>query len=148
MKYARYIIVLIVFIAIAVLLTRNGRKEYDTKNEALNNKIAFKGLVTDVNQSRNHAFGIIRLQLIESSAAIFDAKLNEGMYPYKIKGKVAELYTIIPDGIDIGDSVSLKSSDKNAHYYNVKTKKNSEGYIWVITNDNDINFVQQNTIFK
>ena len=25
---------------------------------------------------------------------------------------------------------------------------NSEKYIWIITNDTDINFIQQNTIFK
>jgi hypothetical protein len=151
MKYLRFIILFFGFIGMVIYLNITGEEESNRINKALNNNVKFEGYIVDIKQSNNHAFGIIRLELTESSIGEFDKKIKDtlknGIYPYRIKGTQAELYTIIPDGIDEGDIVKLKSSEKNCHYYNVKTKQNSEGYIWMITNDTDIDFVKENTIF-
>lgn len=135
-----------------IYVDRVDAEDSNRINKALNNNVKFEGYIVDIKQSRNHAFGIIRLELTESSTGEFDKKINDtlknGIYPYRIKGAQAELYTVIPDGIDEEDIVKLKSSEKKCHYYNVKTKQNSEGYIWMITNDTDIDFIKENTIFK
>jgi hypothetical protein len=151
MKYLRFIILFFGFIGMVIYLNITGEEESNRINKALNNNVKFEGYIVDIKQSNNHAFGIIRLELTESSIGEFDKKIKDtlknGIYPYRIKGTQAELYTIIPDGIDEGDIVKLKSSEKNSNYYNVKTKENSHGEIWMITSDTDINFVKENTIF-
>lgn len=148
MKYLRFFILFIVFIAIVMYVSSNGSDEYEGKNKVLDNNVSFAGNVTDVKQSNNHTFGIITLNLTKSNVKDFNGQLEDGIYPYRILGNTAELYTIIPDGIRIGNSVSLKSNEKNSHYYYVKTKQKSEGYVWVITEPTDIEFVKENSIFR
>ena len=151
MKYLRFIVLFVVFIGMIIYVNKVDAEDSNRINKALNNNVRFEGYIVDIKQSNNHAFGIIRLELTESSTGEFDKKINDtlknGIYPYRIKGTQAELYTVIPDGIDEEDIVKLKSNEKNCHYYNVKTKQNSEGDIWMITNDTDIDFVKENTIF-
>jgi len=148
MKYLRFIIIFIVFVGMIIYLKKTGKEEYTEKNKVLENNVNFSGQVIDIKQSNNHAFGIISLQITQSSVKEFNDKLKNGIYPYRIQGNIAELYTIIPDGIQEGDIVDLKSKEKNSHFYYVKTKQKSEGYIWVITEPLDIAFVKKNTIFK
>lgn len=138
----------ILFIGMIIYLKKTGTEEYAEKNKVLDNDVNFSGQVIGIKQSDNHAFGIISLQVTRSSVKDFNDKLENGIYPYRIQGNIAELYTIIPDGIQEGDIVNLKSKEKNSHFYYVKTKQKSEGYIWVITEPLDINFVKENTIFK
>ncbi|MBT2620782.1 hypothetical protein [Chryseobacterium sp. ISL-6] len=152
MKYLRFFIVFIVFATIVIFFKKTGAKEDIRLNNVLNNNVELNGYVTNIKQSRNHAFGIIQLRLTHSSIKEFNKSLNDtvknGIYPYRIEGSLAELYTIIPGGINEGDSVRLKSCEKNSHYYNVQTKQSSEGYIWVVANSTDIDFVKENTMFK
>jgi hypothetical protein len=152
MKYLRFVILFIVFATIVIYLEKTGAKEDIRINNVLNNNVELNGNITNIEQSRNHAFGIIQLRLTHSSVKEFNKTLNDtaknGIYPYRIEGSLAELYTIIPHGLNEGDSVRLKSSEKNSHYYDVQTKQSSEGYIWVVTNSTDIDFVKENTIFK
>lgn len=148
MKYLKYIILFVCFIFISLYIDRNGNEEFVRKNKVLNNNINFTGKVIQINESRNHSFGIISLKLSQSNVNYFNDKLKNGTYPYRIQENTAEIYTIIPDGLNNGDVVRLNSSEQNAHYYNVKTKKKSEGYIWVITNSTDTEFIKENSIFK
>ncbi len=138
----------IVLVGMIIYLKKTGTQEYAKKNEVLDNDVNFSGHVIAVKQSNNHAFGIIILKIIQSNVNNFNDKLKNSIYPYRIQENIAELYTIIPDGIQEGDIVNLKSKEKNSHFYYVKTKQKSEGYIWVITEPLDIDFVKENTIFK
>ena len=147
MKYLRFFIVFVFFIVMVLYVNSTGSKEYDEENKVMENNVSFKGFVIDIKQSNNHAFGIISLKLTESSVKEFKDSLKNGIYPYRLQGSLAELYTIIPDGINYGDSVSLKSTERNSHFYYVKTRQKSEGYIWVVTEPEDIEFVKNNTIF-
>lgn len=148
MKYLKIFILFIGFICLSIYLDKNGDEEFERKNKVLNNNINFTGYVIKINESRNHAFGIINLKLTQSNVNKFNNELPNGIYPYRIQGNIAEIYTVIPDGLNNGDIVSLKSLEQNAHFYNIKTKEKSEGLIWVVTNSTDIEFIKENTIFK
>lgn len=136
----------IVFVGMIIYFKKTGTEEYVEKNKVLKNGVVFEGTVTDMKISRNHSFGILTLNLVNSNVKDFSKKLEEGIYPYQIKEKKAEIYLPIFAERQIGDSVKL-ISDKEIIYYNGKKSKD-EGEVYVITNPTDIDFVKENTIFK
>ncbi|MFC0427025.1 hypothetical protein [Chryseobacterium scophthalmum] len=146
MKYLRFIIMFIVFVGMIIFLKKTGTEEYAEKNKVLKNGVVFEGTVTDIKISRNHSFGILNLNIVNSNVQDFSKKLEKGIYPYQIKGKQAEIYLPIFAERQIGDSVKV-ISDKEIIYYNGKKSKD-EGDVYIITNSADIAFVKENTIFK
>ncbi|MFY7816403.1 MAG: hypothetical protein ACOVRK_14575 [Chryseobacterium taeanense] len=146
MKYLRFIIMFIVFVGMVIYFKKTGTEEYAEKNKVLKNGVIFDGIVTDIKISRNHSFGILTLDIANSNVKNFSKKLKEGIYPYQIKDKQAEIYLPIFTERQIGDSVKL-ISDKEIIYYNGKKSKD-EGEVYIITNPTDIDFVKENTMFK
>ncbi|CAI9679225.1 hypothetical protein HZQ11_00035 [Elizabethkingia anophelis] len=145
MKYLRFIVLFIIFIVIVMFLTKKGTGYAIERDKVLQNKIIVNGIVTNIKVSNNHNFGILTLNIVNSNIKEFKSQLSRGIYPYKIQGKVAEIYSYIPAGISKGDKVELNSDEQKCHYYYVKTKEKFEGSIKVITDLTDINFFQENT---
>ncbi|WP_066440500.1 hypothetical protein [Chryseobacterium sp. CCH4-E10] len=146
MKYLRFIILFIVFIGMVIYVRKTGAREYGENNKVLKNGVTFEGVVTDIKISRNHSFGILTVNVLNSSVKEFSKKLNHGIYPYKIQGKQAEIYLPIFIERQIGDTIKL-FSDKQVIYYKSK-KSQDEGEVYIITEPEDIEFVKENTIFK
>lgn len=94
----RYIVLGVIFICMIVYFKNQSDKKWESLDKYLDNDVFFEGIVANIKQSDNHSFGIIQLKLTKSSVEEFDKVIKEGIYPYKIKGNVAELYTSIPDG--------------------------------------------------
>ncbi|MGE8524956.1 hypothetical protein [Chryseobacterium rhizosphaerae] len=146
MKYLRFIILFIIFIGVVIFLTRTGTKEYTQKNKLLKNGITIEGVVTGIKRSHNHGFGILAINVTESNVTEFSSQLSDGIYPYKVKGKYAEIYLPIFIQREIGDHIKL-ISDKEIIYYDGKKSKD-EGEVYIITNSEDIDFVKENSSFK
>lgn len=146
MKYLRFIILFIILIGVVIFLTRTGSQEYTEKNKLLKNGIIIEGVVTSIKRSHNHSFGILAINVTKSSVTEFSSQIPDGIYPYKIKGKYAEIYLPIYIQREIGDHIKL-ISDKEIIYYDGKKSKD-EGEVYIITNSEDIDFVKQNSSLK
>jgi hypothetical protein len=125
---------------------KQSDKETKTSNDYLNNSIAFEGTITKIRRSTNHAFGIIELKLIRSSVKEFDKKVEEGIYPYKIRDGKAEVYCTVSVERKLGDSVNVVSKDHTI-YFNPQNSK-EEGSLYILNDAYNISFVKENTIFK
>lgn len=136
----------IVFVGTIIYFKKTGTEEYAEKNKVLKNGVVFEGTITDIKISRNHSFGILTLNIVNSNVKDFSKKLEKGIYPYQIKEEQAEIYLPIFAERQIGDSVKL-ISDKEIIYYKGEKSKD-EGEVYIITDPTDIDFVNENTIFK
>ena len=146
MKYLRFVILFIVFIGMVIYLSTTGTKEYTENNKILKNGVVIGGTVADIKISNNHGFGILSVNVSNSTVKEFSKKLEHGIYPYQINGNQAEIYLPIFIERQIGDSVKL-DSDKQIIYYKGKKSKD-EGEVYIITEPTDIDFVKENTLFK
>lgn len=136
------------FIIEVILVNKCSAKAAVERDKVLNNNVEFKGYVIDFRASNNHAFGVIRLQLTESSVSVFNDTIKKGIYPYRINGGIAELYTVIPADLDYDDTFNVKS---NSHEYDFESKKGHQKYIGelhIIENSSNIDFVKEKTEFK
>jgi len=146
MKYLRFIIIFVLFAGLVILLTQTGAKEYAEKNKVLRNGVTFEGVVTDIKRSNNHSFGILSVNISKSNVNDFSAKPEEGIYPYQIREKQAEIYLPVFVQREVGDSVKL-ISDQEIVYYKGQ-KSSDKGEVYIITESEDIDFVKQNSSFK
>lgn len=146
MKYVRWIILFIVFIGLVLYITNEETKEYDKQNQALKNGVVFEGLITGIKKSNNHSFGVLTLSVFKSNFKEFSEELKEGMYPYQIKDRKAEIYLPIYMERQIGDHVQL-ISDRQIIYYKGKNTED-KGEVYIITDPSDIDFVKKNSIFN
>ncbi|AQX07991.1 hypothetical protein BBD34_04740 [Elizabethkingia ursingii] len=146
MKYLKYLILFSFFIGIIIYYTKSSDIAMKESAEYLRNNVEFEGYVTGFEQSNNHAFGIIRLQLTKWNTQNFNREIKEGIFPYRIEEGVAELYCTVSVERKKGDIVNL-ISNKQTIYYNPQDSK-EEGNIYIITDPVDINFVKKNTEFK
>ncbi|KUY30523.1 hypothetical protein ATB96_14930 [Elizabethkingia ursingii] len=146
MKYLKYLILFSFFIGIIIYYTKSSDIAMKESAEYLRNNVEFEGYVTGFEQSNNHAFGIIRLQLTKWNTQNFNREIKEGIFPYRIEEGVAELYCTVSVERKKGDIVNL-ISNKQTIYYNPQDSK-EEGNIYIITDPVDINFVRKNTEFK
>ncbi|MDO5614807.1 MAG: hypothetical protein Q4G16_01360 [Cruoricaptor ignavus] len=112
----------------------------------LYNNVEFEGYVTNFERSNNHSFGIIQLKVIKSNTLDFDKKIETGIYPYKIKGDIAEIYCTVSVDRKKGDVVKVISNNETV-YYNPE-RGNEEGSIFIITDPYNIKFVKKNSSFK
>lgn len=131
---------------VMVYITTTGSKEYEEKNKVLKNGVIFEGTVSDIKISNNHSFGILTIDIFNSTVTDFSKKISQGMYPYQIKGNKAEVYLPVFIERQIGDSVKV-DSDKQMIYYKGK-KTQDQGEVYIITEPIDINFVKKHTMFK
>ncbi|PIF43738.1 hypothetical protein CLU96_0651 [Chryseobacterium sp. 52] len=146
MKYVRFIVLLIIFIGIVVFITKNGAKEYTEENKVLRNGVVLEGTVSDIKRSDNHSFGILTVDVLHSTIKEFSKKSKQGIYPYQIRDKKAEIYLPIYIERQIGDHIQL-ISDRQIIYYKGKNTKD-EGEVYIITNPSDVDFVKENSIFN
>ena len=143
------IVIIILFIFLAIFLFiffKISKKELQENERLMKNNIVFEGVVTNTKVSGNHAFGIIELKLSKSSVAEFNKKINDGIYPYKIKGNIAEIYCVVSIERKKGDIIKVISNEETVYYNFEKSKE--VGDIYIVTDSNNIEFVKKNTIFK
>lgn len=141
------IIILLVFLSIFFFFFfKISKKELHENETLMNNNIVFEGVVTNTKVSGNHAFGIIELKLTKSSVEDFNKETNDGIYPYKINGNIAEIYCTVSIERKKGDIVKVISNEETV-YYNFE-KTNEVGDIYIVTDSNNIDFVKKNSIFK
>ena len=75
MKYLRFVILFIVFIGMVIYLSTTGTKEYTENNKILKNGVVFGGTVADIKISNNHGFGILSVNVSNSTVKEFSKKL-------------------------------------------------------------------------
>jgi hypothetical protein len=125
--------------------------KYDKKlkvesKKLLHNGIKFSGKVISFKQSNNHAFGVILLKLSSEENRIFIKPDANKEFPYRLYHDYAELYTQIPDGINVGDVVSVDSNKESFTYKFLSSNQKYEGYISVINDPIDIEFISNHTM--
>jgi hypothetical protein len=146
LKYLRYVILLGFLVAVVIYYNRNSDVAMKKSSEYLHNNVEFEGYVTGFEQSDNHAFGVIHLKLTKSNTPEFNKIIKNGIYPYRIKGDIAELYCTVSVERKKGDIVKLVSNEQKI-YYNPQDSK-EEGSLFIITDTYNIAFVKKNTMFK
>jgi hypothetical protein len=122
----------------------------EKKTEVMNDNLLqtnfiFNGQIANIKTSKNHNFGIVYFNVDKSSGDDFYKPVSNGKFPYRTKDGWGEVYTIIPDGIIVGDSVKLVSNRKTVYYLNKTGIKKTKEFIFIITNPSDINFVNKNS---
>ncbi|GJN58630.1 hypothetical protein ELAN_21850 [Elizabethkingia anophelis] len=148
MKYLKYLILFSFFIGVIIYYNKRSDIAMKQSAEYLRNNVEFEGYVTGFEQSNNHAFGIIHLKLTKSNISEFNKIIDQGIYPYKIKDGMAELYTSIPEGLQKND-IYIINSNRHKYSFIDKTQKNTYiSDLFIITDSFDIDFVKKNTEFK
>lgn len=146
LKYFKYIILLGFLVAVVIYYNKRSAIAMRQSADYLHNNIEFEGYVTGFEKSDNHAFGVIHLKLTKSNVTKFDKKIENGIYPYKIEGNIAEVYCTVSVERKKGDIVRLVSNNETI-YYNPQNS-NEKGSIFIILDSYNINFVKEHTIFK
>lgn len=146
-KYKYTTIVFVVFFVIILIVYFLSGKVIEKNDNLLNNNVKFSGIITNLNVSRNHAFGILELKMIETNNNLFKSSLGDRIYPYAIKGSVAEIYHYIPLEIKEGYKVLLNSNNKTISFYD-GNKFLYESDISIITEGTDVEFVKKHSILE
>ena len=146
LKFLRYVVLLGFLVAVVIYYNRSSDVAMKKSSEYLHNNVEFEGYVTGFEQSDNHAFGVIHLKLTKSNTPEFNKIIKNGIYPYRIKGDIAELYCTVSKKKKKGDIVKLVSNEQTI-YYNPQDSK-EEGSLFIITDTYNIAFVKKNTMFK
>lgn len=147
MRYFYWLLFVVFLFFVLRDCSKSSKVRTEKRDSAMTNGLEFKGDVTAIHTSRNHSFGVISINIDRIDMGNFvDTALKGGIYPYKIKGGKAELYGIIPDGIQTGDSITVISSKKKAIYYYIVSKERYEGYIGVVVDPNDIEYAKNNSM--
>lgn len=142
----RYIFLLLVFVFMVFYLVKDSDKHMKKMNKYLDNSIIFEGQVNRIQVSNNHAFGILELKIIQSNVKEFDQKPKNGIYPYKIRNGIAELYGTVSIERKAGDYVKVVSNE-HIIYFNPQDSK-EKGSLYLLSDPNNIDFVKKNTCFK
>ena len=119
-------------------------KEIEKNDNLLNNNVKFSGIITNLNISRNHAFGILELKILDSNIYLFNFSKGNKIYPYSIKGTIAEIYHYIPLEIKVGYKVLLNSNNKTVSFFD-GNKFLYQYNISVITEETDVEFVKKHS---
>jgi hypothetical protein len=133
-------------IIIVISVNINGSEDAKNRDKVLNNNVTFKGYVIDYRVSNNHRFGVIQLKLTESSVKIFNDSLQNGIYPYKIFGDIAEMYMTIGD-LDYDDTIAVKLKSQEIIYEATKDHPKYISELNVIKDSENIKFVKKKTFF-
>jgi hypothetical protein len=145
------IVLAILFIVICILVFivyRSSCKELEKGNNLMKNNIEFSGIITNLNVSGNHAFGILQLKITETNRNLFKSSLGSEIYPYTIKDSVAEIYTHIalPE-IEKGYKVVVNSNNQTITVYD-GYKFLYEWEISMVIGETDMEFVKKYSILQ
>lgn len=147
-NWIRFSILICLFIVMIIYNNKIEAENTKKRDSVLNNEVQFKGYVVDFRTSNNHAFGLIRLKLAESSVDTFNDSLTTGIYPYRINGDIAEIYTTISDGLDYNDTISVNSKSHEIEFKETKNHKKFVCELYVIEDFDNIKFVKKKTEFQ
>lgn len=139
---------IIFFVAIVIWRLNSNQKAQEVSDNLLQTNIIVTGHIVDIKASQNHNFGIICANLDKSSGSDFYKPLSDGKFPYRIKNIHGEIYTIIPDGIKVGDNIKVVSNLKTIYYFDKSGIKKTEEFIFIVTNPSDVEFVDKNSKLK
>lgn len=148
-KFNSILIILLILVALVFFIVfKTSKNQMDTENKLLSNNVKFSGKIVNYNVSKNHAFGILKLQIIESNIKKFNAFSQNKLFPYALEDSIAEIYTQIPiPEIEIGYKVEVNSNAKTIIFYDGEKIK-YEWDIFIVSEGTDIDFVKKNTMFK
>ncbi|WP_295220353.1 hypothetical protein [uncultured Chryseobacterium sp.] len=147
-KAFKMIILLILFMVVLLFLGIISTDEGIKRDKILDNSVEFKGYVNDLRTSNNHRFGIIQLKLTESSVNMFNDSLQNGIYPYKIIGDVAEIYTTLSADLDYNDTITLRSKSHEIEFESTKTHSKYISQLHVIEYSGNTDYVKEKTLFE
>jgi hypothetical protein len=119
----KLIILLVAFSAIVIAVLQFEQKHGEESSILLRNNIVFSGRISKIKISSNHNFGILFLQIGNITNFLKNQHQKNKKFPYLIIDRAAEVYTKIPNGILVGDSVSVVSNNEIIYYYNNKVRK-------------------------
>lgn len=145
-KYLKFILLLGLLILVVIYYNKSSDIRMRESKELLKNNIVFEGKVLDFKRSNNHAFGIIKLEVIESNVKVFNKTLEKGIYPYRIENGIAEVYCTVLTKRKRGDIIKVVSDDQMIYYNPLKSKE--RGDLFIIVDLYNINFVKNNTSFE
>lgn len=150
LKFLGLIIGISIFSLFMVNYFDSSKKETIRSDRLMNNNLIFEGVVIGMQSSTNHSFGILEIKVLKTNRPNFSETITDeeggGIYPYKIKNGIAELYCTVSTQRKIGDYVKVVSNDKTI-YYN-PTKSNEQGSLYIINKGYNLNYVTENTKFK
>lgn len=147
-KAFKMIILIILFIVVLLFWGIISTDEGIKRDKVLDNNVEFKGYVNDLRTSNNHRFGIIQLKLTESSVNMFIDSLENGIYPYKIIGDVAEIYTTVPADLDYNDTITVRSKSHEIEFESTKNHPKYISELHVIEYSGNIDYVKEKTLFE
>ncbi|WP_316820403.1 hypothetical protein [Pedobacter gandavensis] len=149
MRYLYLVIVFIVFVCLVSYFYHSGKERTVVRDRVMFNDLLIQGEVIEIKTSRNHRFGILLLKLDSINTGRFvDTLLDEGIYPYKVKDRKAEVYVGIPAGIQKGDKVIVDSDKKMAFYHYIVEDKHYKCDLGIVIDPSDIDYIKENTAFK
>jgi len=150
-KFLRPALFITAFI-VMIICERQCEKEVDRKDSILlNNTVAFGGIVTRVQVSGNHSFGVITLRVADHNLPVFipaHPTKKEKRFPYKLQHDIGEVYDLVPLGLAVGDSVYVNSKERMVKYFITKENQQVEGRLSMIRSELDIDFVHENSKIK
>ena len=148
LKYLRYVVLLGFLVAVVIYYNRSSDVAMKKSSEYLHNNVEFEGYVTGFEQSDNHAFGVIHLKLTKSNTPEFNKIIKNGIYPYRINGDIAEIYTTISADLDYYDTISVNSKSHEIEFKATKSHKRYVSDLYVIEDPGNIKYVKKKTDFE
>lgn len=146
MSSIRFIIAFLFFAFVVYVNLSQDKKQKEMSDKYLHNNVEFEGIVTGFQQSGNHEFGVFQLKLTKSNVQEFNDSLKEGIFPYRIKGDIAEVYASIAYYRKLNDTLKVVSNN-HLIYFNPSFSKETTD-IEIITDQLNRDFVKENTVFK
>lgn len=144
-KYSIPIIIIIILLIVnSIIQNKNWEKEKKI-HDLISNDIKFSGVITDLNISRNHDFGVITIKIKETNRKEFNPIINtKHILPYTIKDSAAEIYITVSSNLKKGDFVKVDSNNGKAIFSN-SSGILYQGQIHIISVETDIDFVKKNS---
>jgi len=146
MSFLRFIIAFVFFAFVVYVNLSQDKQQKEMSDKYLHNNVEFEGIVTGFEQSGNHEFGVFQLKLTKSNVQEFNDSVKGGIFPYRIKGDIAEVYASIAYYRKLNDTLKVISNNRRI-YFNPSFSKETED-IKLITKSYDLDFVKENTVFK
>jgi len=141
-KFIPLLIVLIFALFAAFFAVNIWKSEKKESDNLMQNGVVFTGTILNLNASKNHAFGVIKLKINNTSSLNF---INSNIiYPYQIKDSIAEVYHTITYKLHKGMIVKVDSNKKKVFFFDSDSLIYSSD-ITTITDDIDKNFVLGNS---
>ncbi|TDP58642.1 hypothetical protein [Flavobacterium dankookense] len=141
------LILISLFFTFIYFVNKSSNVEVKKNKELMKNNIEFSGIITNINISNNHAFGIMQLKIDKTNKAKFNPIADDKLFPYAINDSIAEIYHFIPLELKKGYKAIIKSNSKIISFYD-KDKFLFEWEISIISSETDKKFVKENTIIK